>query len=46
LKFKGLKTFEDKNPSQAKNLYFDLVKDNGYEVLKKLTSCIIGELIA
>ena len=38
LSFKGLQTFQYLNPTQAKVLYIDLKRDEGYEVLKKVTS--------
>lgn len=45
LTFKGLYTFQDKNPTSARVLYFDLKQDEGLERLKKLSSFVIGEFV-
>ena len=42
---RGLNTFEMDNYANAKNLYFDLKRDQGYESLKRLTSKLISTIV-
>ncbi|TNV81282.1 hypothetical protein FGO68_gene8137 [Halteria grandinella] len=45
LTFKGVQTFQDKNPSEARVLYFEVKQDEGHGRLKSMASYIIDQFV-
>lgn len=41
ISFKGIKTFNMKNPQQARIVYIDVVKDDAFDRMRQITSHVI-----